>query len=502
MNHQPALPTFGMHWPEGSLERWSATRRRLSGLRQSVGHGDAFRERCAHLRALCAEGAAALTQSMPRSRANARALTHLWLVEPEFRARCLTGETLQRLAKLQSPRLSRQTHLNLLALYFQAFDALDASEPLRPQLAETLAGLWPHPRRPSERRGPWTALEATDGRLLAADGPAQIAADARAQGKSLETWITQLGLGAVFKGRFAELALGHFYLDALENLPTGAADPLLDRLARPETHNLPFEQGQRLGHAALAHVIDRDSEHPGALWLQWLLSIAGDPRTAPEAASRRQWWNVLGETRRARVVGWLGHSELELFLDALRMEQAQADPASREVFAVRETFLAGLAASGAVQQARLIAGSEVIEALRAMSEAPASLERIARLEGDGAGPRAVIYLKGRGFHLLDSTRDWRTWLYLDLPDPSLSDARRDRFSVTELLESLPARYGERHPGLTYTACSHGSTWTRHIIGFLADHGVGLDLSRVLSPEHQRQYLARYGEPIIRRPAQR
>lgn len=470
---------------------------RLARLRQSAGKGNRFIARCQRLRQLGEQGAALLAESMPRSRADARALSHLWLVEPEFRDWTLTRPVLEAFARAQAPRLSRQTHLNLLALYLQAFDELDRPGPTRAALADVLASLWPTPRRSAAPRGVWNALARSQGALLRPDGPARIAQQARLRNEDLLTWVGHLGLTALFKGRFAQLCLGHFYLDELAATPTGTDAAVLGTLADPQTCNLPFENGQRLGHAALAEVIDRGENHPGERWLQWILDIAGDPRTAKEAANRRQWWNMLGEGRRQRVLAWLGRSELALFLEALEMERGQAEPASEVRFQVRETFLNGLADCGLLHQARLIAGEEVIDALRAGSAAPESLDRIARLEGSGAASRAILYLHGRGFHMLESTRDWRSWLSLDLPHPDLADANRDRFTVAELQEQWPARYSAAHPGDSYTACSHGPSWARHIIGFLTDHGVALDLSRVLSPQHYRQYLARYGEPIVR-----
>jgi len=483
------------------LQWWAEISNRVVHTGKQAGRSTAFERMLELVRDMVRNGRFEGIQTVLSTRPGARALTWLWLEDESVRNCLLTSQVLDALLQLQAPRLSRMSLLNLVSLYFREFDRLDTigrGDGLCSQLrlrileqAERLpnfvgAGGRPDPLRTLKREGHW---------LLELDGPQRLAIETRERGAELGEKLSILGFAGMDTGRYGDICRAHFYLQALQELAPGQDDPVLDELLKPAVAKAPYKGEVRIGHAALAILIDRASTDPGELWQTWILKLAGDPRISSRARNFAEWWQPLGEERVQKVRDWLSKEDLRLFLQALEQygyESGKAD--LQRMFPARKLFLEGLYQQGLVRSSRLMLGNSAQSVVRRILDKDV-MTNFAKLSGV-MGDKAVIYLDCGEFCLVEGSHSFKIWVYMEPPSPRLSNYEINEFSHADLVTGVPKDYEKLYPDYYYTAVVHNGSWQWKVFDFLADNGVELDIEQLLSRSDYKHLLSTHGRPFV------
>jgi len=496
------LPKLALpEWPAQVLQQWTETTGRAANTSRKAGHSDVFERMVAAIGEMIRTGRYEGLNDVISRRPGARALTMLWLQDAGVRRRLLSMRTLDTLLKLQSPRLTRISLLNLVSLYLREFDQLDEGDGssglrahLQLRILEQLE-LLPDFRALGDRADPLHTLKLDGHWLLELDGPKRLARQTRESGSELAETLARIGFSGMDAGRYGEICRAHFYLSVLQELSPGQWDPVLDELLKPSVAKAPFQGELRIGHAVLSILIDRASGDPGELWQNFILNLAGDPRVAMGAPKFRQWWGPLGAARIEKVRAWMSKEDLRLFLHAVEMYGEESGKVDlKRMFPARKVFLEGLYRLGYVRQSRLMLGSAAQTSVRRILGAEVKTN-FATLEG-ALSDKAVIYLDCGEFCLIEGSHSFKFWLYLEPPSPRLTSYEVDRFTQTDLTLSILANYQKQHPGYQYDSVIHLGLWQHKVFEFLTEHGINLDLEQLLTRADYRALLAKHGRPIV------
>jgi hypothetical protein len=500
----PPIENHSSEWLPTVIEGWGQLVEKTNRMKTKVGSSDAFERTLAALRDMASTGRFDDLRELLGHRLGARALTWLWLHDEVVGKRLFNARILDVLVEYQQPRLSRLTLIQLIQLYFRYFDGLDAynkhgEDSLRKRLELHL--LVQISRIPSRSTtfgaDPLMTLNREGEWLLTLDGPVQLINRVRDEGGELTEAFEKMGLNGFDVGRYGDVCRAHYYLAVLRELSPGEWSDVLDELLKPEVSNAPYEDGRRIGHAALEIMIDRAGSEPGDAWQNFILSLAGDPRIASSSKNFREWWQPLGEERIGKVRGWLSKEDLRLFLQAVQQYGVESGKQDlQRMFPARKLFLEGLYRLGLIRHTRLMLGRLAKESVHRILGEEMKTE-FARMDGI-MNDKAVIYLDCGDFHLIEGSHSFKVWVYLAQPGTSLQSYERNHFTHSDLISGLPQKYRETYPSLPYEAIAHNGTWQRKVFEFLANNGIGLDLEQLLSRQEYRSYLSRFGIPVVRR----
>lgn len=499
----PPIDNRPAEWPQPVIDSWQALTERVKRMEARMGESDAFERTLATFRNMVSTGRFDGLRPLLQRRLAARALTWLWLNDPVCGPRLLNVRMLDTLLETQHPRLTRLTLVQLIQLYFRVFDQLDGydkhsevglCERLQEHLLDQLKRM-PEQRHPFPRKDVLSALKADGAWLLDLDGPLNLIRQVRQQGTELAQAFSDHGLEGFDTGRYGDICRAHYYLETLRGLPPGEWHEVLDELLKPSVNKAPYEGGKRIGHAALEIMIDRAADDPGEAWQNFILSLAGDPRIASTAPNYRQWWQPLGEARIAKVRGWLSKEDLRLFLQAV--EQYGIETRNTELmrmFSARKVFLEGLFKLKLIRNTRLLLGRTAQESVKRIlgSDVKSSFARMDGIMAD----KAVIYLDCGDFYLVEGSHNFKIWVYLAEPGNLLRSYERTKFEHHDLTRIVPGDYTKLYPQLPHTAVPHMTGWQRKVIGFLADHGIGLDIEKLFTPEDYQVFIRREGIPYV------
>jgi hypothetical protein len=494
-------------WPLQVMQRWVDLTERVARTSEQAGRSTAFERMVRVLREMVRSNRFEGLDDLLAQRPAARALTWLWLTDEAVRRRLLSASLLDALLELQAPRLSRMSLMYLVTLYFREFDRLDSlgrGPGLRAHLQRRVleqVGLLPEFASVGGRPDPLRTLKQQGAWLLALDGPLQLARQTSQRGAELGETLSALGLSGIETGRYGDICRAHFYLNTLQELAPGQWHPVLDELLKPQVAKAPYKGELRIGHAALAILIDRSSADPGERWQSWILSLAGDPRISSRARSFAEWWRPLGEARIEKVRGWLSKEDLRLFLQALEQyghESGKAD--LQRMFPARKVFLEGLYRLGLVRTSRLMLGSTAQAIVRRILGKDL-MTSFAKLTG-AMSDKAVIYLDCGEFCLVEGSHSFKIWVYLEPPSARLVNYEINEFSHSDLTVGVPADYERSFPDYYYTDVVHSGPWQWKVFDFLADNGIELDIEQLMTREDYRQMLSSQGRPVVRSAAVR
>ena len=497
----PAL----LSWPSSVIGGWASLTERARTQESKAGLNDTFGRMVDELRDLARLARWDAFNRLLERRLGARALTWLWLNDKDIAARRLNRRGLEALVERQQGRLTRLTLLHLVQLYFRNFDRLDepdevaSGESLRETLETLIASQLAVLTLPTTQLGrpdALTTLKRDGHRLLSANGPQDLAIRVREQGAELGETFAGLGLSGFDSGRYGDVCRAHFYLETLRQLSPGAWDDVLDELSKASVNRAPFEHGRRIGHAALEIMIDRSGDQPSESWQNFILQVAGDPRIASTAPNYREWWQPLGESRISQVRGWLSKEDLRLFLQALEQYGKESGKADlQRMFPARKRFLEGLFQLGLIRSTRLMLGRIALHSVKRILDDDLRTS-FASMDGS-MSDKAVIYLDCGDFHLIEGSHSFKVWIYLAQPSRWVGTYDKSRFSHSDLTVSVPQQYGRTYPGLAYEAVTHNGLWQQKVFAFLAQHGIGLEVEKLLNRQDYRELLTRFGMPVVR-----
>lgn len=496
-------------WHSTALQGWVRLVQNGSDLEKGAGRGNAFEEAVARLRHMAHSAQFSDLRSLLSKRTGARALTWLWLHDEASGPKLFNLKLLDSLVEAQEPRLSRLTLIQLIQLYLKHFDHLDAFEPsagvslsgrLRDHILDQLWRL-PDAKQPLVRPDIVSVLKREGEWLLAESGPLVLVKQVRESGGELADALSRFGLDGFDNGRYGDVCRAHFYLETLRVLAPGEKHAVFDELSKPSVNRAPYEGGKRIGHEALAILIDRGSNEPGQAWQDLIINMAGDPRIASTATNYREWWLPLGEERIAKVRSWLSKEDLKLFLQAVEQygKEAGKDDLQR-MFPARRVFLEGLFRLGLIRDTRLLLGRVAQMSVRRIlgSELKTSF---ASMDGT-MNDKAVIYLDCGDFHLVEGSHSFKIWAYLAQPSSSIKSYDKRSFTHGDLTVVLPNSYKIHYPGADYQAVTHNGSWQQKVFEFLANNGIALDIEQLLTKQDYKEYLVKHGMPVVNRKTTR
>lgn len=500
------LPKFripAMEWKSPIEDQWQQLVVRTSALGQKVGQGDYFQEVVRQLRIAIGDRDSRKIKQLLSNRIGARAITLLWIEDESIRKRSLNAKSLSLLVSLQQPRLGQQPLLNLVYLYFHCFDQLDRKnvdggintlDCLEESILDQLDRL-PDQKVPNEH-SLLHNLKRYSESLINRNAPARVVRKIKQQNIELGDYFEQIGLRGFDQGRFGNICRALYYLDVLEQLPLGQYDPVLAELEKPDVNQAAYENGLRIGHKAIEILIDRANADPGDHWRNFILNIAGDPRIASGAASYRQWWQPIGESRIEKVRGWLSREDLKLFLKAVEQYGEESNEAKlQRMFPARKKFLEGLFEQDLIKTTRLMLGAKALHGVKRIlgTEMRSSYVNL----GSGLSDKAVIYLNCGNFHIIQGSHDFKIWVYLNTPSDLISDYGVTQLDHRDLTKKIPQDYILNNPGLPMNKFTHHeNTWRNSVIQFLADNGIQLDIENLMSPQDYNAYIQRFGMPVV------
>lgn len=487
-------------WSDASGKAWALIAARVNRVSETAGRSSDFEAVQRQIRLLMEQGRLQGLRDLMVRRIVARALSALWLEDEEFRRKSLTSTTLDFLIKGQKT-LSALTFFNLVNLYFREFDRLDEPENGHGQVRQMLerilqAEVQKRRARRSNRPSPLTGLEAQPELVFGARAPRRLVERVQELGMELNAFLEAERLQVVGSGRFFDLCQAIYFLDTLKSIPVGSSHPVLNQLRDPVVNTAPFEDGRRIGHAALEIVIDRSGGDPSQEWLDFVVDIAGDPRVV---GGRRfaQWWVPLGSMRVNIVRGWLSKVDIHIFLEALEdYSQSSARGDIRRMLPARKRFIEGLSEKGWLRQSRLVLGSTIEAALRNRLGDRMKRFQFARYPKPDT---AIMIMDCTEFFVVEGSHSFKIWVYLANPAENiLFNYSLKCITHSDLTTSTPAAYKERYPALPYSAIKHFPNlgWQHKVISFLASQGIRLDPEDVLTKEDYQAMLLQFSFPTV------
>ncbi|OJS99966.1 EH signature domain-containing protein [Marinobacter nauticus] len=497
----PTMPGFQSEWAQEVTAGWAGLIEKTKLHAQSAGGGDAFDQMCERIRRSVRHADYTDIYDALETRLGARALTWLWVHEREvFRGSCRVS-VVNALVQKQQPRLTRLTFLQLLQLYFEEFDRLNAVDDhlfdVIGEIVRSQALKIPEHKNESVSGDPIATIKANPAWVISDAGPANLAERVRESGFELEKQFSAMGMIGYDSGRYGDLCRAHYYIEALKAVPVGHWDEVFDELMKPSVSLAPYGEGKRIGHAALEVIIDRAGAEVSESWQQFVLGIAGDPRIQSGSRMYQEWWKPLGEERIEKVRAWLSKEDLKLFLQALEqygIESGKAD--LKRMFPSRKRFLEGLYNQKRVRSTRLMLGNKAQDIVKRLLGDEIKTN-FARLEGT-LSDKAIIFLDCGDFFLVEGSHSFKIWVYLAKPGTMVWSYEFPSFSHNDLTRTTPDQY-EAMYGLPYESVTHNGPWQSKVINFLAEHGIDLDIEALLTWQEYRGHLNRYGMPVIKTP---
>lgn len=485
-------------WPESTVLSWETLLQKVNNGYAKANGGDAFQQQLKMLRQMAASGNFRELDKQLSRRVTARALTQFWLETETPYNPLLMAEHLYRLEKAQQPRLGRLPLINLICLYFGEFDGLATSfrEILEVTLQRQLELL--KMGRSNADESLLASLQKYKW-LLTIDGPRILVEKALEKNQTLNQALEHFYLNQINTGRYGELCLAHYYIDKLHHIPLGEHDEVLDELSDGRINRASYGgMGRRIGHKAIEILLDRCSGGISDAWQEFIIGIAGDPRIASDSHSYQQWWMPLGEKYIEQMRGYLSKEDLRLFLQALETYGNQ--PGNEDIqrmFPARKTFLEGLYQQNRIRSTRLMLGKNAKNAIKRILKDNLRTSYV-NLHGSNLNDKALIYLDCGDFFLLEGSHSFKIWAYLKPPNSRLTSYNITRLDQEELTHRTVFKYRKNYPHLPYTSVTHNGLWQNKIIQFLFDNGIDLDIEILFTPTDYKNYVERYGFPVVLR----
>lgn len=492
-----SLPQLKIELPEWKPRDFKVLHRsvkKIEEIGKSVGTGsDRFkiaRERLA--RAAKTGGVPNLITQMNES-IDVRAFTDLVCNDRAFtQSIAITRELLDRLAALRSP-MSRLALTQLIRAYFIHYDKVADGSDLDDWCHFLTFQLKAFGAKEGASELKTYAKHAD--LLFQRDAPHHVVQQAMDDKIDFDTLIHRFSLTGFSDGRYLTLCRYQYYLQTLNEIPVGAAHPILAEVCNEDVVNAPFSGGKLLGHAILEALIDRAApESISKPWQSTILNIAGDPRVPKTHRNYQQWWELLGPGRIAKMRGWLSRLDLKVFLKIL--EQSAKDGSNSEMermFVSRKAFMEGLLKQNYVTESRLFLSDEAARYLKLhykRDELP-SFARVA------SSKTSMIYLNiSNRVHMIEGSHSFKMKLMDRLPaTANVTDYGVNMFSDRDLRTSIGYKYHQEFAGkdglIELTHDVH-LNWQHNAIRYLRSRRIDIEVGKMINKARLREYKQKFG----------
>ncbi len=310
----------------------------------------------------------------------------------------------------------------------------------------------------------------------------------------LDEQIQIVGLEHYKSGRFLMIAKHIYYVEQIRNIPINQPHPLLDELQKPSVFEAHYEKKSLLGHEVLRIIIDRSPDTGiDDSWRNVVMRIAGDPRISETSHRYLKWWLPLGVKRRKKVIGWLSHFDLRLFLEALNdFSERSSNPELKRMFPARKCFLEGLLNKKLVTGTRLY----LPFLFRHYLQRHYKDEHLPAFSTVSTNDKAIVHVQLNKVHLIEGSHSCKLWIYKQLKENSIVfQYNKVSVSYEELTSGLNRKmvddYGNEllidnithHPPLG---------WQHRSLIALKKANIDIHPKDVLSPSDYIQYKRKFG----------
>lgn len=481
-------------WQPSDISGFTKQARRLRKLAATAGSdGDAFQRACERLQAC--DSVREIT-SLLVDAIHVRAYSFLLGSDAQFSQIFFPDAQVLQAIRDQRWPLGRLILTNLSRVFANNIDkcTVDQTNELGRFIQEALGDL------SSALTGDLRSLRSNSEDVFNAEGPQLMAAKSIAERSDLADHLRKAGFSGLMGSAFVKLAFRHYFIKQLEELPPGEDSPVLAELRKPDVHMAVLGEGKLLGHKALEILIDRTPDSgPSEAWQKAVIGIAGDPRVGSRSKSFQNWWQILGEGRAKKVVGWLSSLDLRIFLEVLEASARKTNTESiRRMYPPRKKFMEGLLEQGMVVQSRLFLSRDASMYLRANYDA----EDVPEHAVITTGHTSVIYLElTSGLHMIEGTDNMKIKILDALPSrPQILNFMVRRFTDTDFRTALVLTYirdqnaknrsvvlGKDYIDQTHTAI----TWQASAISLFYKRGIKYDASKFFSSSDYRLFKTSY-----------
>ena len=487
--------------PKIHLREWTATdfkaqrvaSERLRRLGQSAGQSsNRFKARCIALKRLAeAEEQDRLVKALEDPIA-ARAYAYLLANDGEFAVSAPpTIEHIKSLKAGQWP-IRRLTLALLGRAYLQIYSQL-ADEP-REAMGMLIHGALEHvPEGRAANLAKWKQHADT---LFTRDAPYLVVNGAITEERDLDNHLRSLGLEDYGPSDFVFACRRIYYISQLETLEVGADHKVLEELKKPSVHGAVYKGSDLIGHRALEILIDRTpASGPSDAWRKTVLNIAGDPRVGKFSEKYKRWWQILGDKRTAKVIGWLSSLDLRIFLEILESSaRAKGQADIQRMYPPRKIFMEGLLEQGLVVQSRLFLSRDAIIFLKKAYRSE-DLPHFASIRN---GTTSMIYLElSNDLHMIEGTHSFKLKIFDKLPrKASIGNFSQNMYSDYDLRNGVLGAYKSeaRQQGRSIEEGKHWIEevhqplqWQARAIAFLKRNKLPVVTAKLLSKDNYQVF---------------
>lgn len=482
------------NWQPSDTRAFSQQARRLRKLAATAGaDSDGFHKACEHLKAC--DSTTALKDWLVDA-LHVRAYSFLLSSDDQFAQSLFPDAQVLQVIRDQRWPLSRLTLTNLVRVFA---NHIDQSPP--EQINEL--GRFVHlgfRDLSSSLSGDLRSLRTLAEEIFDVDGPQRMAVNAVENQTDLGEYLRKSGFSGLKGSAFVRLSFRFYFIKQLEELSPGEDSPILAELRKPEVHMAVLGEGKLLGHRALEILIDRTPEvGPSEIWQKTVIGIAGDPRVGLRSASFQTWWQILGETRAKKVVGWLSRLDLRIFLEVLEASARTSNNESiRRMYPPRKKFMEGLLAQGMVVQSRLFLSRDASLYLRSNYE----IDDVPEHAVLKTGRTSVIYLELiSNLHMVEGTDNMKIKILDALPSrPQILNFSVRGFDDTSFRGDFVRTYVREQSSKSRTVvigrdyidqAHHPITWQASAIRLFNEKGIKNNASEFFSRSDYRAFKNSY-----------
>lgn len=420
-----------------------------------------------------------------------RALANLMAYDDEMSSRIKISEGLLNSVERATSRVRRLALLMFSEAYLRRYNKTWGERELDLLGSFIRKHLAAH--SPSKRASNLSVLAKNKETVFSPGGPNRIAAMARNSSADLEEIFSSLGIGQYAGGYYLLVCQSLYYIEELRNIPVGASHPVLKEVVKESVYLTPAKPGRLLGHEVVSILIDRSKER-GTIsekWQQAALRIAGDPRVPRSSIGYQRWWTVLGSERESVMRKWLSKVDLDLFLKILDdYGKSSGNEAMLRMFPQRKRFLEGLLEQGLVSHSRLFIHRKAENFLKRNFATEDMPEYYATVRD---GDISMIYLQVGNLHMIEGTHHFAMRLFSIMPETlDILNHEIRHFPSSKL--KINHRDVKRVPHMDFERIRHDpeGRWQHKAISYMQDHGVPLNIEKLLSKEEYSSYLRTHG----------
>ncbi len=284
-----------------------------------------------------------------------------------------------------------------------------------------------------------------------------------------------------------------YFIDAIKALPLGANNKIfteiLDNEIKTRKYNNEYNLGQYIIKLLIDKVIKSKKKCPKN-WLDFIISVAGDPRVPKTHINYINWWFAL-KNYIPYMKQWLASSDLGLFLEILEEEgKRHGNDSFLRMFPARKTFLKGLDNQNLIIDAKLFLSNNAYDYINEYTNKAYNLKK--SMHND----ITVIYLNLEKAHIIEGSHDFAVRIYDVLPEKSKlnSDSYRE-LSIEYLRKEIEKIYKKYNPNSEYPIRfrhTPTNTWQNKLVNELMKLGVNISLDQVVTRETYKSIIKKFG----------